>query len=300
MATATQVSELPLQTAELRVQVLPQLDNVLHRGAVAPAQLQDNRHELLEGELLLRGLLRALIVVGLEDLVHKVDEADHVNADLVQDLRGLLVLQKRDEFVLGDHLVVITVSAGDRHNLMDFLLHVCQRQLLCLCVCHCRHNFADDTNQHIHDRKGGHKHKDVENAHEDKALVLQWLHQKAQAVHERTVQQELVHGRGDITEGGLTRCLRAELGEGNAKDVNYDQQQDESEHHRAQGRHDCLRHDQQLWHCPQEPRHSRHPGESQESRHAQDRGIAKTCTVALARDDENCGHDPCLQYHGEH
>mmetsp|Transcript_124196 Transcript_124196/g.397506 ORF Transcript_124196/g.397506 Transcript_124196/m.397506 type:complete len:327 (+) Transcript_124196:562-1542(+) len=78
--------------------------------------------------------------VKLEDLVHKVHEADRIHANLVQRHDRIGVLHETFELVLRDFAVPVCVQL--QHDLAHLALHVADLALLLLRLRHIAHNFT--------------------------------------------------------------------------------------------------------------------------------------------------------------
>mmetsp|Transcript_15679 Transcript_15679/g.34084 ORF Transcript_15679/g.34084 Transcript_15679/m.34084 type:complete len:338 (+) Transcript_15679:739-1752(+) len=185
-------------------------------------------------------------------------------------------------------------------NVPEAVLQVVDGQLLVLGFGHCTDDLTEHSDEHVHDRQGCEKHKDVEQREEDEVQILlnDQVHHGAEAVEEDAIDHELVHGAGYGGEVMVANCcVCCQLLEDDCEDVQQNHQQHQCEDHRS----DCGDHpfdeDQDFRHGAQEPSHSGHPRKSQKAKHLDHGGAAEVHAAPTARSEQDDGHYPSFEDH---
>mmetsp|Transcript_129502 Transcript_129502/g.375082 ORF Transcript_129502/g.375082 Transcript_129502/m.375082 type:complete len:221 (+) Transcript_129502:258-920(+) len=207
------------------------------------------------------------------DEVHKIDQADRVDACLVEDLRHLRIFQHRPEILSRD-------SDGGRMRtlyqrpLQHFLkhrqqvvpqpLHV-QRLLLD------RLRLLDDLNEntyhHVHHGDGGEEHKKEDRQPEHKVLG-QCVHQQRLCVREDAGDKQRVHRAENAPKVQLLQLgAAAHLRQSHCEDVDAHQQETQRDHDRSHGgRHRAHEH-HDLRQGAKDLRQAGHAQEAHQSEH---------------------------------
>mmetsp|Transcript_12551 Transcript_12551/g.28341 ORF Transcript_12551/g.28341 Transcript_12551/m.28341 type:complete len:207 (-) Transcript_12551:1198-1818(-) len=178
---------------------LPQVHDVLDCGLVGATHLQDDPHELFERQC---ALVVPILCARLEDSISQVHKTDGIDSNILQCLHALPCLQHFSELALRDASIAICVNAHI-NNPLQRSSHRLYCNHFSFCRCHAGYNLAKDTYEHVHDGDTTHQDKDVDDEAGNGTLGNDGFHQLLRAVHQRSVQEERVHG----CEDGLELCV---------------------------------------------------------------------------------------------